>query len=206
MFTGIVETTGIIHAINETGSNKIFWIRSSLASELKVDQSVAHNGVCLTVEAIDNELHKVSVVAETLKKTTSGNWQKGQPINLERCLPINGRLDGHFVQGHVDTTGTVLKKRALGGSWQFVFQFPEQFAELLIEKGSIAVNGTSLTAFNVSFKQFEVAIIPYTFENTVLNTVNEGDMVNLEFDLLGKYFARWRDITTSCYKNPITPA
>jgi riboflavin synthase len=152
---------------------------------------VAHNGVCLTVEAVENDRHKVTAVLETLEKTSLGSWTPGTIVNIERCLMPSSRLDGHFVQGHVDTKGTVIEKTDLNGSWQFTFSFPGSFAPLLIEKGSVAINGISLTVFNLTGSTFSVAIIPYTYEHTNLQQVNTGDPVNLEFDMLGKYIVRW---------------
>ncbi len=190
MFTGIIEATGTITGIKTSGSNKTFWIKSTVSSELKVDQSVAHNGVCLTVEEIENGLHRVTAIAETLEKTNLGKWTEGDIVNIERCLLMNGRLDGHMVQGHVDTTGICSKLKELDGSWEYTFQFPTQFAPLLVEKGSIAVNGISLTIFNVTDEHFSVAIIPYTYEHTNMQSVKEGVSVNLEFDIIGKYVLR----------------
>ena len=195
MFTGIVETQGIIKKITEKGTNKIFSIKSPISSKLKADQSVAHDGVCLTIEAVKNNRHQVTAIAETLSKTNIGEWREGTAINLERCLKVNDRLDGHFVQGHVDTIAICTDKREKNGSWEFSFQFPLKFGQLIIEKGSIAVNGISLTVFNVSGNSFDVAIIPYTFEHTNMNAVNVGQKVNIEFDMLGKYINRklWLD-------------
>ena len=190
MFTGIIEVTGVISATEISGTNKTFWINSPVSKELKVDQSVAHNGVCLTVEEIKDGFHRVTAIAETLEKTSLGKWQKGDIINIERCLMINGRLDGHMVQGHVDATGTCTELKALSGSWEYTFQFPQQFAGLLVEKGSIAVNGISLTIFNVGKDHFSVAIIPYTYEHTNMQSVKEGTIVNLEFDIIAKYVLR----------------
>lgn len=190
MFTGIVETTGHVKSVISSGSNKSFWIESSLSPAFKVDQSVSHSGVCLTIEEIDGNTHRVTAIAETLDKTDLGQWKEGALINIERCLPINGRLDGHFVQGHVDSTGTCVKKTSRDGSWEFEFSFPAKFAALVIEKGSISINGISLTAFNVKKKKFTVAIIPYTYEHTNIRNIAEGDTVNLEFDMLGKYLLR----------------
>ena len=190
MFTGIVETQGIIKKITEKGTNKTFWIRSPISSKLKPDQSVSHDGVCLTVEDVKNNRHKVTAIAETIAKTNLSDWKEGSQINLEKCLRVNDRLDGHFVQGHVDTIAICTDKKEKDGSWEFSFQFPLRFGELIIEKGSIAVNGVSLTAFNVSGKSFDVAIIPYTFEHTNMSTVNVGQKVNIEFDMLGKYINR----------------
>ncbi|QNA45820.1 riboflavin synthase [Lacibacter sediminis] len=190
MFTGIIEATGNITAIETSGTNKSFWINSPVSQELKVDQSVAHNGVCLTVEEVKDGMHRVTAIAETLDKTNLGNWEKGHTINIERCLLMNARLDGHMVQGHVDTTGTCIKLKELDGSWEYTFQFPTEFAGLLVEKGSIAVNGISLTVFNVAKDHFSVAIIPYTYEHTNMQAVKEGATVNLEFDIIGKYVLR----------------
>jgi len=190
MFTGIVETQGIIKKITEKGTNKIFWIKSTISAKLKPDQSVAHDGVCLTIEELKGNRHRVTAIAETLSKTNMGEWQEGSIVNLERCLKINDRVDGHFVQGHVDSIAICTDKKEKDGSWEFSFQFPLKFGELIVEKGSISVNGISLTAFNVSGNSFDVAIIPYTFEHTNMNTVNVGQKVNIEFDMLGKYINR----------------
>ena len=190
MFTGIIETTGVVKELISNGSNKTFWIQSPLSAELKTDQSVSHNGVCLTVEEIKDGLHKVTAIEETLNKTNIGSWAAGTTVNIERCLQLNGRLDGHFVQGHVDTTGTCIGKKEKDGSWEFEFEFPAKFAELIIEKGSICLNGISLTVFNVKKKKFTVAIIPYTYEYTNIKHINTGDTVNLEFDIIGKYLLR----------------
>lgn len=191
MFTGIIEATGTVEEIFTSGTNKSFWIGSPLSSQLKVDQSISHNGVCLTVEETRVNSHKVTAVLETINKTDVGFWQQGSLVNLERCLQVNQRLDGHFVQGHVDTTAIITDKKNLDGSWQISFQFPEKFSPLVIEKGSIAVNGISLTVFNISLNGFTVAIIPYTYEHTNLGHLEVGGLVNLEFDLLGKYIVRW---------------
>jgi riboflavin synthase len=190
MFTGIIETVGRIAKIIPNGSNKSFWVASSLSAEFKIDQSVSHSGVCLTIEDIQGQLHKVTAIDETLKKTNLGSWQPGAPVNIERSLLLSSRLDGHFVQGHVDTTGICKRIKEKTGSWEFVFEFPGKFAQLIIEKGSICVNGISLTAFEVKKKSFTVAIIPFTFEHTNIGRVQPGDAVNLEFDLLGKYIQR----------------
>jgi len=190
MFTGIVETQGIIRKITGKGTNKTFWIKSPISSKLKADQSVSHDGVCLTVEEVKGNRHRVTAIAETLSKTNLGDWLDGSVINLERCLRVNDRLDGHFVQGHVDTVAICTDKKEKDGSWEFSFQFPSKFGQLIIEKGSVAVNGISLTAFNVSGNTFDIAIIPYTYENTNLSTLNTGQKVNIEFDMLGKYINR----------------
>lgn len=190
MFTGIIETTGKVKAIEANGSNKTFWISSPISPELKVDQSVSHNGVCLTVEEIREDSHRITAIAETLEKTNLGAWQNGDTINIERCLLLNARLDGHMVQGHVDTTAICTEIKMLAGSWEYQFQFPPQFAGLLVEKGSISLNGISLTVFDVGNEHFCVAIIPYTYEHTNMSMLKEGDSVNLEFDIIGKYVLR----------------
>jgi len=190
MFTGIIETKGIIEGISQNGTNLTYTVSSTIAHELKIDQSLAHDGVCLTIEAIDGNLHQVTAIAETILKTNLAGWKTGTMINLERCMLMNGRLDGHIVQGHVDCTATCTERKDLNGSWEFTFEFPTQFAQLVIEKGSIAVNGTSLTCFAVSNNRFKVAIIPYTFEHTSIQQVMEGSAVNIEFDILGKYVQR----------------
>ncbi len=190
MFTGIIETQGLIKKVKETGSNKVFWVKSPISQKLKADQSVSHDGVCLTVEEVKNNTHRVTAISETLTKTTLNEWQPGYKVNLERCLKINARLDGHFVQGHIDEIGICIKKTEKEGSWLFSFQFPEKFSELMIEKGSITINGISLTAFNVTETTFDVAIIPYTFENSNIKNADIGSKVNLEFDMIGKYINR----------------
>jgi len=190
MFTGIIETIGVIKDIDTNGSNKTFWIDSHISGEFKVDQSISHSGVCLTVEEVKESQHRVTAIDETLQKTNLGKWTTGTLINIERCLPLDGRLDGHFVQGHVDTVGTCLSVIEKKGSWEFEIEYPENFAELIIEKGSICLNGISLTVFNVTRNRFWVAIIPYTFQHTNLKSLSEGDAINLEFDLVGKYILR----------------
>ena len=195
MFTGIVETQGVVKKVIENGTNKTFWIKSPVSPKLKPDQSVSHDGVCLTVETVKNSRHKVTAIEETLNKTTLGNWQTGQIVNLERCLKINSRLDGHIVQGHVDVTGICTATIEKAGSWEFRFEFPVEFAELIIEKGSITVNGISLTAYDVTNNSFSVAIIPYTFEHTNINMTKPDKLVNLEFDIIGKYISRKNKLT-----------
>ena len=190
MFTGIIENTGIVKEILTAGTNKTFWVASPLWDELKIDQSLSHNGVCLTVEEVKDGMHRVTAIEETLSKTSLGQWQAGSVVNLERCMQINGRLDGHIVQGHVDTVAkcsSIIKK---DGSWEFTFSFPKEFGALVIEKGSISLNGISLTVFNVGNDHFSVAIIPYTFEHTNINALKTGDPVNIEFDMIGKYVIR----------------
>ena len=190
MFTGIIEALGTVKSMESKGTNRIFWIQSPLSPELKIDQSIAHSGVCLTVEEIGEDSHRVTAIEETLEKTNLNKWQPGNLINLERCMPLNGRLDGHIVQGHVDATATCTRRRELDGSWEFRFEFPRKFSRLVIEKGSISLNGTSLTIFNVKKDRFDVAIIPYTFEHTSIRSVLPGSTVNLEFDMIGKYVSR----------------
>ncbi|MEO7768173.1 MAG: riboflavin synthase [Ferruginibacter sp.] len=194
MFTGIIEEKGIIKKIITSGTNKSFWIASPLSKHLKIDQSVAHNGVCLTVEEVENQQHKITAIEETLKKTTLNNWEKDTVINIERCLPMNGRLDGHIVQGHVDAVARCIKIVGKDGSWEFSFQFDKKFAELVIEKGSISLNGISLTIFNLKEDQFTVAIIPYTYEHTNMQYLRAGDEINIEFDMIGKYVTRFLQI------------
>ena len=187
MFTGIIESIGKIVSIDNTGTNRTFWIESPISPELSVDQSLSHDGVCLTVEEVRDNRHRVTAIHETLGKSAIGYWRPGNLVNLERCLRINSRLDGHLVQGHVDTTGTCLERRQLDGSWQFRFEFPKKFNDLVIEKGSICLNGISLTIFNVKKAKFDIAVIPYTFEHTSIQKINVGAKVNLEFDIIGKY-------------------
>jgi riboflavin synthase len=196
MFTGIIEATGVINDVIPNGSNKTFWVESPLSSSLKTDQSISHSGVCLTVEEVNGHSHRVTAIDETMQKTNIGAWQTGTRVNLEQCLSLNGRLDGHFVQGHVDTTATCKKRKEKEGSWEFEFEFPKQFAELIIEKGSICIDGISLTAFNVKKKSFTVAIIPFTFEHTTISEVKPGSKVNLEFDIIGKYLLRRLSLET----------
>ena len=197
MFTGIIEATGLITSVTNAGTNRTFSIKSTLAPQLRIDQSIAHNGVCLTVESANNNIHVVTAVQETLSKTTLAGWEKGQIINLEQCLQWNARLDGHIVQGHVDTTGTCINRNSLNGSWEYRIRFPARFATLVIEKGSISLDGISLTVFNISENEFSVAIIPYTFEHTSIQSIYEGTEVNLEFDMIGKYINRHRQLTDS---------
>jgi riboflavin synthase len=191
MFTGIIEALGIVNSIEKEGTNKTFWISSGISSNLKVDQSLSHNGVCLTVEEVTADTHRVTAVEETLNKSDLGSWKQGDVINLERCLAINGRLDGHIVQGHVDCPATLIEKTDLNGSWIFTFSYPDNFKELVIEKGSIAINGISLTVFNAINNNFSVALIPFTYTHTNLQNIINGDTVNIEFDMIGKYINRY---------------
>lgn len=190
MFTGIIETTGTVEEMIRQEGNATFWISSSLAAELKADQSLSHNGVCLTVEETSAGRHRVTAIAETLSKTNLADWKPGTIVNLERCLLLNSRLDGHIVQGHVDCTATCTGIIAKGGSWEYTFNFPPVYNSLVIEKGSIAVNGVSLTCFDVTDQQFKVAIIPFTYDNTNFSFLFKGDKVNVEFDIIGKYILR----------------
>ena len=194
MFTGIIETRGTLKSLEKEGTNIHFYVESNITSQLKVDQSVAHNGVCLTVVNIEGTTYKVTAVAETLAKTNLGTLKEDDIINLERSLKVGDRLDGHFVQGHVDTTGTCIEKQTLEGSWLYRFQFPAKFAALIIEKGSICVNGVSLTLFNIGRDEFTVTIIPYTYTHTNFQHIEVGTIINLEFDVLGKYMMRREEI------------
>ncbi len=190
MFTGIIEALGTLEKVTTEGTNKTFYIKTPITNDLKIDQSLCHNGVCLTIEDIKNEIYSVTAIVETLNKTNAGKWKEGDIINLERSLQINSLLDGHIVQGHVDGTATCVSKKNVEGSFEFTFSFNEQFAPLIIEKGSVCLNGVSLTAFNVSRNLFTVAIIPYTFEHTNFSSIEVGSIVNIEFDILGKYVLR----------------
>jgi len=190
MFTGIVETTGFIKNIAINGTNRSFWIESDISSELKIDQSVSHSGICLTIEEINGHSHKVTAIHETAAKTDVKEWKIGDLINLERSLRFDSRLDGHFVQGHVDTTAICVDVSEKQGSHEYEFRFPKKFSELIIEKGSVCLNGISLTAFGAKKKSLRVAVIPYTHEHTNIKMVQKGDLVNIEFDLIGKYILR----------------
>lgn len=192
MFTGLVECLGTVIDAWRDAHNLVFRIRQeSLAPELSIDESIAHNGICLTVEKIFSDgTYQVTAIEETILKTTIGDWQKGDMVNIERAMKLSDRLGGHIVQGHIDSIGTCIDIIDQSGSTSFVFSFDEQFAGLIIEKGSIAVNGTSLTCFDVTRDQFTVSIIPYTMDHTIFNHLRSGQKVNLEFDLIGKYFQR----------------
>ncbi len=196
MFTGIIENIGLIKEIIATGSNKTFWIESPLSCELKIDQSLSHNGVCLTVEEIKGNNHRVTAIEETLRKTNLGNWKTESVINLERCLQMNDRLDGHIVQGHVDSTAKCIEIVNKTVSWEYIFSFDKKFGHLLIEKGSVCLNGISLTVFNVTENNFTVAVIPYTFEHTNMKYLQNDELVNVEFDMIGKYVAKLTQPTT----------
>lgn len=190
MFTGIIETLGIIEEITKEDGNIHLKVTSAVASELKIDQSVAHNGVCLTVIQCDEKSHVVTAIQETIAKTTLGTWKVGDFVNLERAMKLGDRLDGHIVQGHVDQTGVCTSIEEANGSWVFTFEYDASLTNITIEKGSITVNGTSLTVVNSERNRFSVAIIPFTYEHTNFKTIQEGTKVNLEFDVIGKYVAR----------------
>lgn len=190
MFTGIIETIGEIKNIQQEGSNAHLWIQSSLTNELKIDQSVAHNGVCLTVVEIEGDTYRVTAIDETLQKTTLGSWKTGGFVNLERGIKVDDRLDGHIVQGHVDTTALCTAIQEKDGSWVYTFEYQKNLEHTTIEKGSITINGVSLTVVDSKVNQFSVAIIPYTFENTIFKFLNLNDRVNLEFDVIGKYVSK----------------
>ena len=191
MFTGIIENLAKVAKVEKSQSNLELDIESTLAGELKVDQSVAHNGVCLTVvEIFGDRTYRVTAIEETIDKTNLGDLTQGDSINLERCMTLGARLDGHIVQGHVDQIGICENIEEKDGSWIYTFSYDTSMENVTVEKGSITVNGTSLTVVNSSKGVFSVAIIPYTYENTVFNTLSKGDRVNLEFDVIGKYVAR----------------
>ena len=191
MFTGIVESLGEIVDINEELDNIHFTVRSEISPELKIDQSLSHSGVCLTVIDIEKNCHTVTAVKETLDKSALKNLKKGDIFNLERAMKMGGRLDGHLVQGHVDDIAKCVDVKVNEGSWIFTFSFNKKFKNLIIEKGSICINGVSLTLFNVTNSSFDVTIIPYTYDNTNFNKINIGDIVNIEYDMIGKYLARF---------------
>jgi riboflavin synthase len=190
MFTGIIETLGTVTDLKHDQGNLNITVASSISHELKIDQSVAHNGVCLTVVAIADGSHTVTAIEETLNKTNIGRLSVGALVNLERCMQMNARLDGHIVQGHVDQTAVCTNFNELDGSWEYTFEYDSSKGNVTVEKGSICINGISLTVVNSKDNSFSVAIIPYTFEHTNLQNVRKGDTVNLEFDIIGKYVAR----------------
>ncbi len=190
MFTGIIEAFGKVTKIERDGSNVHFDIQSNISNELKIDQSIAHNGTCLTVVQVQNDIHTVTAIDETLKKTNLGDWTVGSKVNLERCMVADGRFDGHIVQGHVDQIGTVANIQEQDGSWLFDFEYDTSQGNVTVEKGSICINGISLTCFNSREGEFRVAIIPYTYEHTNFHQLKIGDSVNLEFDIVGKYVKR----------------
>lgn len=188
MFTGIIEQLGIITGIEKKDENIHFKVKSNFTDELKIDQSVAHNGTCLTVVSIDKDEYIVTAIHETLVKTNLSEWKIGTKVNLERCMLMNGRLDGHIVQGHVDTTAICTNIEDQKGSWKYTFEYTTD--QVTVEKGSITVNGVSLTVVDSKEKQFSVCIIPYTYEHTNFHQLKVGDKINLEFDIIGKYVAK----------------
>lgn len=188
MFTGIVEQIGVVKSINKEQENIHFTMEAPFTSELKIDQSVAHNGCCLTVVKIENTEYVVTAIHETLVKTNLGSWEVGTKVNLERCMQMNGRLDGHIVQGHVDTVGECIAIEDQDGSWKYTIRYSS--SDVTVEKGSITINGTSLTVVDSKPNEFSICIIPYTHEHTNFHTLKVGDQVNLEFDIIGKYVAK----------------
>jgi riboflavin synthase len=195
MFTGIIEGLGEIVKIEKEGENVHFSVKSDITNELKIDQSLAHNGVCLTVVGIQDSVYVVTAIKETLEKSSIGDLVVGSKVNLERAMLANGRFDGHVVQGHVDQTATCKSVEEQDGSWMFTFEYDSKNGNVTVEKGSITVNGVSLTVVNSLDNQFSVCIIPYTKEHTTFNTLKAGDNINLEFDIVGKYVARLMDMT-----------
>ena len=190
MFTGIIESLGEIKSIEKERGNLSVTIASSITNELKIDQSVAHNGVCLTVVAINNDDYTVTAIQETLEKTNLGDWKTGDLVNLERSMRLGDRLDGHIVQGHVDQIGICKSIKNANGSWYYTFEYDENLNNITIEKGSITVNGVSLTVVNSKKNEFSVAIIPYTYEHTNFKNFEIGTKINLEFDVIGKYISK----------------
>ena len=191
MFTGIIEDLGILKKIEKDGGNINLYFKSKLTQELKIDQSLSHNGVCLTVVSIENDIYKVTAVKETLKKSNLGELKVDSVVNLERAMKSNGRLDGHYVQGHIDQIGKCLNVKETDGSWFYEFEYDNTSRNVTIEKGSIAINGVSLTVVDSKLKGFSVAIIPYTYNNTNFKKIKKGDIVNIEFDMIGKYITKF---------------
>ncbi len=196
MFTGIIECLGTVKESKANGTNTDYVISSPISSQLQIDQSVAHDGVCLTVTAVEGNIHRVTAVQETLSITNLGSWKPGTSINLERAMRVDARLDGHFVQGHVDTTARCIERVNRHGSYEFEFEYDSSFAALLIPKGSVCINGVSLTVVNPTSNRLSVAIIPYTFKHTTFQFLQPGDLVNIEFDVLGKYIHRYVSLHT----------
>ena len=190
MFTGIIETTGRVEAIQPESTNLTFTLSANITHELKIDQSLSHNGVCLTVTSLNNDRYTVTAVDETLKKTNLGVVNIGDRVNLERCMPANGRFDGHIVQGHVDQIARCVHVEDVGGSWLYDFEYDAEPGNVTVEKGSICINGVSLTVFNSHDTGFRVTIIPYTYDHTTFRYLKSGDVVNLEFDIVGKYIKK----------------
>lgn len=194
MFTGIIETLGELKHIEQEGSNVHFTLASTLSNELKIDQSVAHDGVCLTVVAQEKQTHTVTAIRETLERSALGNWAIGDAINLERAMKNQARLDGHIVQGHVDNTAICIAVESAAGSWYYRFRYQPSLDHILVDKGSICINGVSLTLVEPKNDQFSVAIIPYTYEHTNFKQLKAGDIVNIEFDIIGKYIAKYLSV------------
>lgn len=194
MFTGIIESLGHVKKVKSNLGNIDFTISSSISSDLKIDQSVSHNGVCLTVVNLGEKTHTVTAVKETLDKSSLKNLSIGSEVNLERAMKLGERLDGHLVQGHVDGTAVCIGRALNEGSWIFEFEFEKKMAELVIEKGSICINGVSLTLFGIKDNSFSVTIIPYTYENTTFKSLETGNIVNIEYDMIGKYLARFNNL------------
>lgn len=191
MFTGIIEALGTVEKLEKEGSNVHLTIRSGISDSLKIDQSLAHNGVCLTVVALDNGTHTVTAIEETLKRSNIGDLEVGSFVNLERAMMANARLDGHIVQGHVDSTGECVEVKEVDGSWYYIFKYEPTKEHLLVDKGSICINGVSLTVVSPENNTFSVAIIPYTYEHTTFKAIEAGSTINLEFDIIGKYIAKY---------------
>jgi riboflavin synthase len=189
MFTGIIEASGRVVRIEKEQNNVHFTVESPISDELKVDQSLSHDGVCLTVTEAGNGVHRVTAIDETLKRSRLADWREGSVVNLERCMPVGGRLDGHIVQGHVDDVATCLSVEEQGGSWKFTFRYKPGREHLVVNKGSVCLNGVSLTVVDPQEDIFSVAIIPYTWEHTNFRSLQPGDRVNIEFDIIGKYVA-----------------
>ena len=197
MFTGIIESLGKITNINMSQGNVDFTVKSSISTDLKIDQSVSHNGVCLTVVDLKNDTHTVTAVKETLDKSSLNNFNVGDHVNLERAMKLGERLDGHMVQGHVDGVAKCVESRLNEGSWIYVFEFDKKNQHLLIEKGSVCINGVSLTVFDIDDNRFSVTIIPYTYENTSFKELKSGDVVNMEYDMIGKYLSRFSNLNNN---------
>ena len=190
MFTGIIEDLGILKKIEKEKGNINLYFKSKLTQELKIDQSLSHNGVCLTVVSVDNDIYKVTAIKETLDKSNLGELKVNSIVNLERAMKSNARLDGHYVQGHVDQIAKCLDVKETDGSWYYEFEYDNTLNNITIEKGSIAVNGVSLTVVDSKLDGFSVAIIPYTYNNTNFKKIQRGDTVNIEFDMIGKYISK----------------
>ncbi|MFM7618711.1 MAG: riboflavin synthase [Bacteroidota bacterium] len=192
MFTGIIRNTGLVHCVDETKGNIELWIKAEIAHQIQIDQSIAHNGICLTVVEIVEDMYRVTAIPETRKKTTIDTWVKGDVLNLEFSLAMGDKLDGHQVQGHVDTIATCTSKEMTGGSWNYRFKYDQTQVEYrVVNKGSIAINGISLTVVDPTDDEIGVSIIPYTYENTNMRFIERGSVVNLEFDIIGKYIEHY---------------